>query len=298
MPARAIGTVTVSFGLVTIPVKLYSTNIPAASISFHLLHKKCKGRLKQQYICPQDQNQIVERDEMIKGYEFARGQYVTFTEEELKALEQQKTEAIEIVEFVPAAKVDPVYFDKAYYLGPDKGGEKAYRLLAEAMKKSGRSALAKYAARGKQYLVLVRPYGDEGLVMQQLRYPDEVKAFSEVPVGEGITVREPELKLAMQLIDQITSADFTPEAYEDEVKKRIQAQIQGKVEGQEISTVEPEAPQAQIIDLMEALKASLQQKPAAAPVAAAPAELERKPAKKAGGRPAAAGQKSAKKAAK
>ena len=299
MPARAIGTVTVSFGLVTIPVKLYSTNVPASSISFNLLHKKCKGRLKQQYICPQDQNEIVERDDMIKGYEFARGQYVTFTEEELKALEQQKTEAIEIVEFVPADKVDPVYFDKAYYLGPDKGGEKAYRLLAEAMQKSGRSALAKYAARGKQYLVLVRPYGPDGLVMQQLRYADEVKSFAEVPVGEGITVRDPELKLAMQLIDQITAADFQPEQYEDDVKKRIQEQIQRKVEGQDISTVEPEAPQAQIIDLMEALKASLEKKPApvAAPAKTAAAEakeLERKPAKKAGGRGGAASKKAAK----
>jgi DNA end-binding protein Ku len=293
MPARAIGTVTVSFGLVTIPVKLYSTNVPAASISFNLLHKKCKGRLKQQYICPQDDNQVVERDEMIKGYEFAKGQYVTFGDEELKALEQQKSEAIEITEFVPADKVDPVYFDKAYYLGPDKGGEKAYRLLIEAMRRTGRNALAKYAARGKQYLVLVRPLGGEGLVMQQLRYADEVKAFEEVPLGDGIALKEPELKLAMQLIEQIANDEFKPESYTDEVKARILEQIQRKVEGQEVSSVAPEAPQAQIIDLMEALKASLANKPAA-PAKAAGGAMDRKPAKKAGGRSGSAAKKAAK----
>jgi DNA end-binding protein Ku len=294
MPARAIGTVTVSFGLVTIPVKLYSTNIPSSSISFNLLHSKCKSRLKQQYICPTDANEIVERDDMVKGYEFAKGQYVTFTDEELKALEQQKSEAIDITEFVPADKVDPVYFDKAYYLGPDKGGEKAYRLLAEAMKRTGRSALATYAARGKQYLVLVRPHGDEGLVMQQLRYADEVKSFAEVPVGDGIALKEPELKLAMQLIEQIANDEFRPDQYTDDVKVRIQQQIQRKVEGQEVTAAAPEAPQAQIIDLMEALKASLAAKPAA-PVkpAAADKDLERKPAKKSGGRASAASSKKA-----
>jgi DNA end-binding protein Ku len=283
MAARAIASGTVSFGLVSIPIKLYSTSETSAGISFNMLHAKCKGRVKQQYICPQDNDEIVPREEMVKGYEFAKGQYVTFTEDELKALEESATKAIEITEFVPADKVDPVYFDKMYYLGPDKGGERAYKLLGEAMRKTGRSALAKYAARGKQYLVLVTPRPD-GLVLQQLHYADEVKSFAEVPVGEA-EVKEAELKLAIQIVEQIATDDFRPQQYRDEVKDRIQEQIQRKVEGQEISLAPAEAPQAQIIDLMEALKASLTPK---GPAKAKPAEEaeEKAPAKKkaAGGR--------------
>ena len=178
---------------------------------------------------------------MVKGYEFSKDQYVTFTEDELKAMAQEAQKAIEITEFVPAATVDPVYYDKPYYLGPDKGGDKAFRLLSEAMKKTGRVALAKWAARGKQYLVMIRPK-ENGLVMQQLLYADEVKPISEVPVGDA-EIKEPELKLAMQLIDQIASDEFHPEHYEDEVRKRYHEAIQKKVEGQEV-TAAPEAPRA------------------------------------------------------
>jgi DNA end-binding protein Ku len=226
----------------------------------NLLHGKCKSRLKQQYVCPKD-NEIVPRDQMVKGYEFSKEQYVTFTEEELKAMAEEAQKAIEITEFVPASKVDPVYFDGAYYLGPDKGGEKAYRLLNEAMKQTGRAALAKWAARGKQYLVMIRPVGN-GLVMQQLLYRDEVRPISEVPIDDA-EVKEAELKLAVQIVEQISSDEFHPENYEDEVRKRYHEAIQKKVEGQEI-TAAPEAPRAQIIDLMEALKASLAAKGAAA----------------------------------
>jgi DNA end-binding protein Ku len=211
---------------------------------------------------------------MVKGYEFSKDQYVTFTDDEIKALQEEANRAIEITEFVPAQTVDPIYFDGAYYLGPDKGGERAYHLLAEAMRQTGRSALAKWAARGKQYLVLVRAVKG-GLVVQQLVYADEVRPFSEVPVGEA-DVKEGELKLALQLVEQIASDEFRPENYEDEVRKRTQAAIQRKVEGQEIS-VAPEQPRAQIIDIMEALKASLAGKKPG--VAAKPAE-ESKPAKR------------------
>ncbi len=263
MSARSIGTGTVSFGMVSIPIRLYSAGESSAAVSFNLLHAKCKSRLKQQYICPRD-NEIVPRDQMVKGYEFSKDQYVTFTDEELKAMGEEAQKAIEITEFVPAARVDPIYFDGAYYLGPDKGGEKAYKLLAEAMKKTGRSALAKWAARGKQYLVLIRPFNG-GLIMQQLLYADEVRSFAEVPVGEA-EVKEPELKLAVQLVEQIASDEFHPENYADEVRKRYLEAIQRKVEGQEVTTA-PEAPRAQIIDLMEALKASLANKAAAAAAA-------------------------------
>ncbi|HEX3695058.1 MAG TPA: Ku protein [Polyangia bacterium] len=258
--ARAIAGGTISFGLVSIPVKLYSATQASAGISFHLLHAKDNTRLKQQYICPRD-NEIVPRDEMIKGYEFAKDQYVTFSGEELKALEEKATQTIEIAEFVPMQKIDPVYFDKPYYLGAEKGGEKAYHLLCQAMRDTGRCGLARYAARGKQYLVLLRPTTEEpgGLVMQQLLYADEVRPFSDVPIAEA-DVREPELKLAKQLIDQIAVETFDPTQFEDDVRKRTQEDIDRKVKGQEISAAEPAPEPARIIDLMEALKASLSKK--------------------------------------
>jgi DNA end-binding protein Ku len=271
MAARSIASGTVSFGLVSIPIKVFSAGESKAAVSFNLLHGKCKSRLKQQYNCPAC-NETVARDQMVKGYEFSKDQYVTFTEDELKALAEESQRAIEITEFVPAAAVDPIYFDGAYYLGPDKGGEKAFHLLVQAMLRSGRCALAKWAARGKQHLVLIRATS-QGLVLQQLLYADEVRSMAEIPVGEA-EVKDAELTLAVQLVEQIASDQFRPEAYEDEAKKRTLEAIQRKVEGQEI-TAAPERPRAQVIDLMEALKASL------AGRAATPAEEERKPARRA-----------------
>jgi DNA end-binding protein Ku len=244
----------VSFGLVTIPVKLYSTGETAVGIQLNMLHSKCGSRLKQQYVCPVD-DVVVGRDEMVKGYEYAKGQYVLFSEDEIKALAREATNAIEITEFVPLEQVDPIYFEKSYYLGPDKGGERPYRLLAEAMRQTSRAGLARYAARGKDYLVLLRPF-EEGLIMQQLRYYDELRPFSEVPIGDA-EVREPELNLAKQIIAQIANDRFEPTAYEDEVRKQTMELIEKKVAGQDISAAPVEAPKAQIIDLMAALKASL-----------------------------------------
>ena len=259
--ARAIGSANIAFGLVSIPVKVYSSSISGSGISFNMLEEKTGARVKQQYISTVS-GDVVPREEMIKGYEFAKGQYVTFTGEELKAFDVEANQAVEISEFVPLDKVDPIYFEKPYYLGPDKGADRPYKLLRAAMDKTGRAAIAKYAARGKQYLVLVRPMG-EGLVMQQLRYPHEIRAITDVPLGEG-EVTEKELKLAVQLVEQIASDDFLPQNYEDEVRKRIEAAIAQKVEGQEVTAAPSEAPKAKIIDLMEALKASLgdERKPA------------------------------------
>jgi len=269
----------VSFGLVTIPVKLYSTGETAVGIQLNMLHRKCGSRLKQQYVCPVD-DVVVGRDEMVKGYEYAKGQYVLFTEDELKALNREATNAIEITEFVPLEKVDPIYFDRPYYLGPDKGGDKAYRLLGKAMQQTGRAALGRYAARGKQYLVMLRPL-DGALVMQQLHYADEIRPRSEVPIGDS-EVRDAELKLAVQLVDQISSDAFRPEAYEDDVRTRVRHLIQKKIEGEEISAAPPEPRQgAQIIDLMEALKASLGSRRAGPSPAEAPSEPKRKPARRA-----------------
>jgi DNA end-binding protein Ku len=256
MPARAVASANISFGLVSIPVQLFSAGNSAAGISFNLLHGKCGSRLKQQYICPKEDNVVVTRDEMRKGFEFEKDQYVLFTDEELKALEEQATQTVEVTEFVPLASIDPVYFDKAYYLGPDKGGSKAYWLFAEVLRRTGRVALAKYAARGKQYLVMVRAT-DEGLVMQQLLYADEVRPFAEVGLSKE-PVKEAEMKLATMLVEQSTSEEFRPDEYEDEVRKRIHEQIDKKVKtGQEISSAAPKPKSGDVIDLMEALRRSL-----------------------------------------
>ncbi len=254
MSARPIAAATVSFGLVSVPVRLYSTGESGRKISFNWLHEDCGTRLKQQYFCPSD-GEIVERANMIKGYEFAKEQYVTFKPEELKALEEQASQSIDITEFVPAEQIERIYLDKPYYLGPDKGGERAYRLLAAALRKTGRAAIAKYASRGKQYLVMVRPM-DDGLIMEQLLYPQEIRAFSEVPCGEG-EVKQQELELAVQLIEQAATDDFKPENYRDEVRERVLALIQQKVDGEEITLAPIAEPKTQILDLMAALKASL-----------------------------------------
>jgi DNA end-binding protein Ku len=278
MAARSIGSCTISFGLVSIPVKIFSTGQASESISFRMLHKKCASPLKQQYICPKD-GEVVERDNVVKGYEFAKDQYVLFSPEELKALEEEPTKAVAIAEFVPIDKVDPIYFDKPYYLGPDRGGERAYRLLSEAMRKTGVSGLGQYASRGKQYLVMLRAV-EGGLVMQQLRYAEEVRPFSEVPIPGKADIKDAELKLALQLMEQNITAEFRPESYKDTVRGRMQEVIQQKVEGQEVTIAPGETPQAQIIDLMEALKQSLGQAPAGAkPARATAAKSERKPAK-------------------
>lgn len=278
MPARAIGTATISFGLVSIPVKLYTTTESGNDLSFNMLHGACGSRLKQQYICTKD-GELVERDQMVKGYEFAKGQYVMLSTDELKALDAVATNAIDLTEFVPAAKVDPMLFEKSYYLGPDKGGERAYGLIGKAMIESGLIGIATYSARGKQYVVAVRPFHN-GLVMHQLRYADEVKDWSEVPIPDLPEVKPAELALARQIISQITVEDFDGKKYRDEVKDRMMELIQAKIDGQEI-TAAPEAPQGKIIDLMEALKASLGMTGAARPaLPAEPEEVAEAPAKK------------------
>ena len=255
MPARSISNATISFGLVSVPVNLYATAESTAKVSFNMLHKKCGTRLKQQYVCPKD-NEIVTRDETVKGYEFAKDQYVVLTTEELKGLEEKGTGTIDVLEFVSLASVDRTWIEHTYYLGPDKGGDRAYRLLAAALQDTGRAALGQYAARGQQHLVLLRP-ADGVIVMEQLHYMDEVRPTSEVPVPKA-DVKPSELKMAKQLIDQMSTDTFEPEKYKDTVRERVLETIQKKVEGQDItSDIKPEKGGAKIIDLMDALKASL-----------------------------------------
>lgn len=279
MAARPISSATISFGLVSIPVQLYSSSENSKKVRFNYLSPDGQ-RVKQQYVDAKT-GDPVERSDLVKGYEFARNQFVTFTPEELKALEADATQTIEIVEFVPIDQVERVYIEKTYYLGPDKGGSKAYGLLGKAMEQTGWAALAKYAARGKQYLVLVRPAGDH-LVMEQLNYAHEVRSMDEVPTGET-EISDAELALAKQLIEQIASQDFDPSKYEDEVGERMLAAIGKKVQdGVEITAETPDAePQTQVIDLMEALRASVSKAAEAGPKGAKkPSRSRVKPTKK------------------
>ena len=254
MPARALSTATISFGLVSIPVKLYSAAESQSALSFNQIHKKDGSRVKQQLVNSRS-GEVVPREEIVKGYEFAKGQYVLFEPAELKALEATATHTIDIVEFLKSEQIERQYLEKVYYLGTDKGGARAYKLLAQALEETGRIGIGKYAARGKQYLVMVRPM-ENGLVMEQLHYPDELRAFSEVPI-EDATLKPAELKLATQLVEQAASDEFKPDNYKDEVRERMLALIQRKVEGEDITLAPTAEPEHKIIDIMEALKASL-----------------------------------------
>jgi DNA end-binding protein Ku len=255
MAARSIASLTVSFGLVAIPVKLYSATRSTGSIHFNMLHKKDGSRLKQQYICAKE-GVVVEREDIVKGYEFAKDQYVMFTPAEIKALEEAGTRSIDVQEFVPLDSVDPVYFNTTYYLAPDKGGAKPYTLFATALRESKRCAVGRWATRGREHVVILRPM-ENGLVLHQLHFAPEVVPISDLELEET-QVKDAELKLAQQLIDQQTAERFDPTAYTDEVKARIEAAIQKKVEGEEITLAEPTpAGEGKVIDLMEALRASL-----------------------------------------
>ena len=254
MAAHSIGSGTISFGLVSIPVKLY-TAASSGNVSFNLLHAKCGSRIKQQTFCPVC-NETVERGALVKGYEFQKDQYVRFADEELKALEGEASKVIDIAEFVPLPSVDPIYFEKTYYLGPDKGGEKPYRLLADAMAKSDRVALATFVMRGKESLVLIRPSQD-GLMLHTMYFADEVRDFGEIEKGKSVKLRDGELQLAERLIDELSHEEFKPEQYHDDYRNRVLDLVNSKVEGKEITAQAPEAQRAQVIDLMDALKQSL-----------------------------------------
>jgi len=262
--ARSIASLTISFGLVAIPVKLYSATQSSERISFNLLRAKDGSRVKQQYVAVAD-GAPVERSEMVKGYEFAKDQYVMFSPDEIKALEDATTHAIDIGQFVPLESVDPVYFDGTYYLAPDKGGAKPYTLLATALRKTGQCAVGRWVSRGKEHIIVVRPLQD-GLAMHQLHFKEQVRDLKDLGI-EPAPVSEPELKLAQQLIDHLAAKRFDPNEYHDEFKGRVEAAIQKKVEGKQISLAEAPAASTSgnVIDLMEALRASIDARGAKTP---------------------------------
>jgi len=262
--ARSIASLTISFGLVAIPVKLYSATVSSERISFNLLRQKDGSRVKQQYIAVND-GKPVERSEMVKGYEFAKDQYVMFSPEELKALEDTTTHAIDIGQFVPLDSVDPLYFDGTYYLAPDKGGAKPYTLLTTALRKAQQCAVGRWISRGKEHIVIIRALED-GLAMHQLHFKAEVRSLKDLGI-EAAPVSEPELKLARQLIDQLGAKRFDPNEFTDEHRARVEAAIQRKVDGKEVSLAEgPVSTKGgNVIDLMEALRASIDARGSKAP---------------------------------
>jgi DNA end-binding protein Ku len=290
MAARSIGSGTISFGLVSIPIKLF-TATSAKSVSFNMLHKTCGGRLKQQLLCPTD-NVIVERSDTIRGFEYARDQYVKFTDEEMKAMEAERTDTLDLVEFVPADSVDFLFIEKTYFLGPDKGGDRAYRLLSEALEGAKRLAVGRFSQRGKDNLVLVRPY-KKGLILHECYYADEVRSFDDVETGGAFDFKPIELELANKLIEQLDQPKFEPSRFRDTWADRVKEAVEKKIAGEDVQAA-PEAPKAQIIDLLEALKRSVAQANDSKPEAAAPVAAAAPPAPASA--PAGAGKGGPKKA--
>lgn len=280
MTARAMGTGTISFGLVNIPVKVFSATDSGGKISFNQLHAEKKTRLKQQMYDPET-GEIVPREKIVKGYEYAKDQYLVVDDAELEKLELATSRSMDIAEFVPLDQVDPLYFDNGYYLGPDKGAERAYKLLAAALADAKYAAVAKYVARGKQQLVVFRPLNG-AIVMQQLRYADEVKALSEIPIPDA-TVTDAELALAKQFINALAKPAFDITQYKDEYREKLRDLLDKKIKGEAVDLTPAPAPQAKVVDLMEALKASLARNAAPAPSSTepAPAPDERKPPRRA-----------------
>jgi DNA end-binding protein Ku len=253
--ARAMWSGSISFGLVNVPVKLYSA-ARNQDVRFNQIHAEDGGRIRMKRVCEAD-GEEVPYDEIVKGYEVGPDQYVKIAPEELDALAPSVTEGIEIEEFVDLSDIDPVFFENSYYLAPDKGGVKAYALLLNAMRESNKIAIGRVVLRQKQYLVALRPAGD-ALSMATLYYPDEVveqEAIDGLP-KEMPEVSERELSMAQQLIETL-STQFEPGKYHDEYRERVMELIEKKASGQEVVIAEREEKPKRVVDLMAALEASI-----------------------------------------
>jgi DNA end-binding protein Ku len=254
MALRPLRNATISFGLVSIPVRFY-TATKSEDIHFHLLHESCGTRVNRKWWCPHHEK-IVDADELIRGYEISKNKYVTFTDDEMETLETDDNRALEITEFVDLHEIDPVFFEKAYFLGPSPGGGKTYRLLAQAMKKQDKVAVARWISAGKEHVVVLRPY-EKGLILHTMYYADEVRDFGAIDLEES-PVRDKEVQLAEMLINELTEKKFDPLAFSNEYRNRLLQRIRAKSKGK---TIEPEEPEeekgGEVIDIMEALRRSL-----------------------------------------
>ena len=277
---RPIASVTLSFGLVAIPVGLYSSTDASDRISFNFLRARDGSRVKQQYVAVKD-GKLVDRSEMAKGYEFAKNEFVMFSPQELKELEEKTSSTIDITEFVPLDSIDPVYFAGTYLLAPEKGGGKPYSLLTTALKKSAQCAVGRWISRGKEHVVIIRPFSN-GLALHQLHFQGEIRPMKDLGIEAG-AVSEAELKLATQLINQLAVKKFNPGEFTDDFKARVQAAIQRKVAGKEVALAAPavERRGSNVVDLMQALKASLNSKPKGATPSRTPKRASPPPARRA-----------------
>jgi DNA end-binding protein Ku len=269
MALRPLRNATISFGLVSIPVRFY-TATKSEDVHFNLLHASCGTRVNRKWWCPHHEK-IVDADELIRGYAISKSKYVTFTDEEIETLETDDDRALEITEFVDLHEIDPLFFEKAYFLGPSPGGGKTYRLLSQAMKKQDKVAVARWVAAGKEHLVVLRPY-DKGLVLHTMYYADEVRDFGAIDL-DASPASEKEVKLAEMLIGELTEKKFDPLAFKDEYRQRLLDRIRAKSKGK---TIEPEEKEeekkgGEVIDIMEALRRSLQGGGGRAPARHAPA---------------------------
>lgn len=254
MPLRPLRNATISFGLVSIPVRFY-TATKSEDVHFNLLHESCGTRVNRKWWCPHHEK-IVDADELIRGYAISKSKFVTFTDEEIDTLETDDNRALEITEFVDLHEIDPLFFEKAYFLGPSPGGGKTYRLLSQAMKKQDKVAVARWVASGREHLVVLRPY-EKGLVLHTMFYADEVRDFSAIDL-ESSPASEKEVKLAEMLIDNLTEKKFDPLAFKDEYRQRLLTRIRAKSKGKAIEPEEKEEEKgAEVIDIMEALRRSL-----------------------------------------
>lgn len=277
MALRPLRNATITFGLVNIPVRFY-TATRSEDVSFNLLHESCGSRVNRKWWCPKH-DEAIESGEMIRGYAVAKNQYVTLSDEEMESLESDGNRALEITEFVDLSEVDPVFFEKAYYLGPAPGGGKTYRLLAQAMKKQNKVAVARWVMGHREHLVLLRPF-EEGLVLHTMYYADEVRDFSAIDL-EGAEVRDKEIALAEMLINELTEDHFDPLAYRDTYRERLMDKIRAKAEGEVIVSEAPgQEKAAEVVDIMEALRRSLEgsAKPSAKRERAAPKRAPVRPA--------------------
>ncbi|MDN4523706.1 Ku protein [Fictibacillus fluitans] len=245
----------ISFGLVNIPIKLFAAT-EDKDIKMRYLHKKCHNPIKYEKTCPICE-QHVEQEDIVKGYEYEPGKFVLIEKEDLDKIAGIKNKSIEIIDFVSLEEIDPIYFNRSYFIGPGENGTKPFTLLKEAMKESGRIGLAKITIRSKESLAAVRVY-DKGLVMETIYYPDEVRNVEHVPgIDEEVKVNEKELEMAKQLIEQLTT-EFEPEKYKDEYREALLEIIDSKISGKEVKISE-ERPRTNVVDLMEALQASIDQ---------------------------------------
>lgn len=255
----------ISFGLITIPVRLFAA-ARTERVSFNQIHQPCGGRIKQQIFCPQC-DRIAERNELVKGYEVEKDRYVIVKDEEIKEIAPPSSDTMEIVEFVKAEGIDPIYFDASYFMAPEDAGKKAYHLLFETMRKSGYSAIAKVAMHQREFTVVVRPHA-QGLLLHTMYYPEEVREVPEFLQDRTVTVKPQEIELAEKLVEGL-AAEFDPSKYHDDYQTRVMQMIEAKRDGLTVG-MEPPRKRAPVIDLMQALQKSL-------------GELPRKPAAKAAG---------------